>query len=331
MRATAARHFLPRAFLAFSLLCQMQSAMAAEGSYPNKPVAFITHSGPGGGMDTMLRRMTDIMAKDRLVTQQTRVENIQGGGGAKAMTALVKRKGDDHVLAGMTSVWVAAPLTNPDIKVSYKDMTTVALLGLDPNIVVVRSDAPFKSMKELIDYAKANPNKLKQAGGSVASNPNFDRISIGESTGASWDYVAFPSGGEAVTALLGGHVDLVIGQPADMSGHLRGGTLRALASFSEARLTGHPQVPTLRETGVSAQVSRGTVRGIVAPPDFSKTALQYWEDILRKLTLTQAYQQFSSEIELFPKFLPGAEFRQFLDEESDTLKKALGRLGEIKK
>jgi putative tricarboxylic transport membrane protein len=331
MRSTAVRRLLPCAFVAFALFWQTHSAIAADGSYPNKPVVFMTHSGPGGGMDTMLRRMTDIMAKERLVTQQTRVENVQGGGGAKAMTTLIKRKGDDHVLAGMTSVWVAAPLTNPDIKISYKDMTTVALLGLDPNIVVVRGDAPFKTMKELIDYAKANPNKLKQAGGSVASNPNFDRISIGENTGASWDYVAFPSGGEAVTALLGGHVDLVIGQPADMSGHLRAGTLRALASFSETRLAGHPQVPTLRESGVSAPVSRGTVRGIVAPPEFPQTALQYWEDVLRKLTQTQAYQQFSAEIELFPKFLRGAEFRQFLDEESDTLKKALSRLGEIKK
>jgi putative tricarboxylic transport membrane protein len=210
-------------------------------------------------------------------------------------------------------------------------MTTIALLGLDPNILVVRADSPFKSMKDLLEAAKANPNKLKQAGGSVASQPNFDRLAIGESTGASWDYVAFPSGGEAVTALLGGHVNLVIGQPADMSGHLRAGSLRALASFSDTRLAGHPQVPTLRETGVAARVSRGTVRGIVAPPEMPRGAVQYWENILRKLTGTQAYSQFTSEIELFSKFLPGAEFRQFLDEESENLAKSLARLGEIKK
>jgi putative tricarboxylic transport membrane protein len=98
-------------------------AIIAADAYPNKPVLFITHSGPGGGMDTMLRRITDIMAKEKLVSQQMRVENIQGGSGAKAMTTLVKRKGDDHVLAGMTSVWVAAPLISSDVKVSYKDMT----------------------------------------------------------------------------------------------------------------------------------------------------------------------------------------------------------------
>jgi putative tricarboxylic transport membrane protein len=282
-------------------------------------------------MDTMLRRMTDIMAKEKLVPQQMRVENIQGGSGAKAMTALVKRKGDDHVLAGMTSVWVAAPLISPDLKVSYKDMTPIALLGLDPNIVVVRADSPYKSMREVLDFAKANPKKLKQAGGSVTSTPNFDRIAIEEATGATWDYVAYPSGGEAITALLGGHVHLVIGQPADMGGHLRAGALRAVASFSEARLAGHPQVPTLRELGISARVSRGTVRGIVAPTEFPTTAVQYWEDVLRKLTQTQGYQQFSSEIELFPKLLTSKEFKQFLDEETENLAKSLARIGELKK
>ena len=304
--------------------------IAAE-AYPNKPVLFITHSGPGGGMDTMLRRITDIMVKEKLVSQQMRVENVQGGSGAKAMTTLVKRKGDDHVLAGMTSVWVAAPLISPDVKVSYKDMTTIALLGLDPNLVVVRADSPFKTMKELLDFAKANPNKVKQAGASVTSTPNFDRLAIAEATGAMWDYVAFPSGGEAITAVLGGHVNLVIGQPADMGGHLKAGALRALASFSESRLGGYPNVPTLRELGITARVGRGTVRGIVAPPDIPASSVQYWEDVLRKLTKTQGYQQLSSEIELFPKFLTGKEFKQFLDEETESLTKSLARLGDVKK
>jgi putative tricarboxylic transport membrane protein len=306
------------------------SLHAAE-AYPSKPLVFVTHSGPGGGMDTMLRRITDIMAKEKLVSQQMRVENIQGGGGAKAMTTIVKRKGDDHVLAGLTSVWVAAPLISTDLKVSYKDMTTITMLGLDPNIVVVRADSPFKTMKELLDFAKANPNKVKQAGASVTSNPNFDRMIIGEATGAHWDYVAFPSGGEAITALLGGHVNLVIGQPADMGGHLKAGALRALASFSESRLGGYPNVPTLRETGVTARVSRGTVRGIVAPPDIPASSVQYWEEVLRKLTKTQGYQQFASEIELFAKFLTGKEFKQFLDDETESLTKSLARLGDLKK
>jgi putative tricarboxylic transport membrane protein len=316
--------------MSLTLLFSAPSLHAAE-SYPNKPILFITHSGPGGGMDTMLRRITDVMAREKLVSQQMRVENIQGGSGAKAMTSLVKRKGDDHVLAGMTSVWIAAPLISPDIKVSYKDMTPIALLGLDPNLVVVRADSPFKTMKDLLDFARANPNKVKQAGASVTSNPNFDRLAIGEASGAMWDYVAFPSGGEAITAVLGGHVNLVIGQPADMGGHLKAGALRALATFSEARLAGYPNVPTLREAGVTARVSRGTVRGIVAPPDIPLSSVQYWEDVLRKLTKTQGYQQFGSEIELFPKFLPSKEFRQFLDEENESLTKSLARLGDIKK
>ena len=331
MKSMSLRIIFLAAASCFALSVLAPSLMAADSGYPSKPIVFITHSGPGGGMDTMLRRITDIMAKERLVPQQMRVENIRGGSGAKAMTALVKRKGDDHVLAGMTTVWIAAPLISPDLKVSYKDMTPIVLLGLDPNIVVVRADSPYKSMREFLDFAKANPKKLKQAGASVTSTPNFDRMAIEEATGATWDYVAFPSGGEAITALLGGHVHLVIGQPADMGSHLRAGTLRTLVTFSEARLASHPQVPTLRELGVTARVSHGTVRGIIAPPDMPPAAVQYWEEVLRKLTQTQAYQQFAGEIELLPKFLPSREFRQFLDEESENLEKSLARLGQAKK
>ena len=192
MKTAFLRVILLVAVVSIVILVQSRAIMAAD-AYPNKPILFITHSGPGGGMDTMLRRITDIMAKEKLVPQQMRVENIQGGSGAKAMTTLVKRKGDDHVLAGMTSVWVAAPLISPDVKVSYKDMTPIALLGLDPNLVVVRADSPFKTMKELLDYAKANPNKVKQAGASVTSTPNFDRLAIAEATGANWDYGRFPA------------------------------------------------------------------------------------------------------------------------------------------
>src|ERR671923_598856 len=92
--------------VAVSVVILIQAgAVVAADAYPNKPILFITHSGPGGGMDTMLRRITDIMAKEKLITQQMRVENVQGGSGAKAMTTLVKRKGDDHVLAGGDSGW----------------------------------------------------------------------------------------------------------------------------------------------------------------------------------------------------------------------------------
>jgi putative tricarboxylic transport membrane protein len=304
---------------------------AAESTYPNKPIAFITHSGPGGGMDTMLRRIADILAKEQIVTQPIRVENLQGGSGAKAMVSLLKKKGDDHVLAGLTSVWIAAALISPDLKVSYRDMTTIALLGFDPNLVVVRSDSRFKSLKELVEFARTNPKEIKQAGGSVTSNPNFDRLALGKATGALWDYVAFPSGGEAVTALLGGHVQLVIGQPADMGGHLKAGTLRPLAVFSESRLASYPQVPTLAESGISAKVSRGTIRGIIGPPEMPAPAVRFWEEALRRVTQTQGFKQFTAEIELFPKFLTGREFRKILDEENTIISEYLRQIGDTKK
>jgi putative tricarboxylic transport membrane protein len=304
---------------------------AAESAYPKKPITFITHSGPGGGMDTMLRRIADILAKERIVTQPIHVENIQGGSGAKAMAALVKRKGDDHVLAGLTSVWISAPLISPELKVSYRDMTPVALLGFDPNLAVVKADSRFKSFKELVDFARANPKQIKQAGGSVTSTPNFDRMALGKATGATWDYVAFASGGEAVTALLGGHVHLVIGQPADMGGHLKAGTLRPLATFSEARLAGYPQLPTLAESGISARVSRGTIRGILGPPEMPAEAVRFWEETLRRVTQTPAFQQFIADIELFPKFVSGREFHKILDEETANVSGFLGEIGEVKK
>jgi putative tricarboxylic transport membrane protein len=210
-------------------------------------------------------------------------------------------------------------------------MTPVALLGFDPNLVVVKADSRFKSFKELLEFARANPKEIKQAGGSVTSTPNFDRLTLSKATGASWDYVAYPSGGEAVTALLGGHVHLVIGQPADMAGHLKAGTLRPLVAFSESRLAGYPQVPTLAETGITAKVSRGTIRGILGPPEMPAHAVRFWEETLRRVTQTQGFQQFVTEIELFPKFLTGGEFRRILEEETATIAANLREIGDVRK
>src|SRR5205807_1953488 len=116
-------------------------------------------------------------------------------------------------------------------------------------LVVGRTDSPIKSMDDFFKAAKQRPGALQMSGGSIASRQNSVRQLLMQVTGARWAFISFPSGGERIAALLGGHVDLMIVDPSEAGEQVRAGKLRTIAQVSERRLAGFPDVPTLQEAG----------------------------------------------------------------------------------
>src|SRR5688572_32680425 len=111
---------------------------------PTKPIEFIVHTGPGGGGDVLARFIAQAVEKEKLAPVRMQVNNKPGGGGLTAMNYVVEKKGDAHAIAVYTSVWVVNPLTQTEAKVTVKDMTHIARLVLEPAMVVVKTDAPYK-------------------------------------------------------------------------------------------------------------------------------------------------------------------------------------------
>jgi putative tricarboxylic transport membrane protein len=280
--------------VAGAMLAAAPALASAQAFQPTRPVEIVVHNAPGGGSDVLARFINTLLEKQKLIPVRSHVNNRPGGGSATAMAYVAEKKGDPHTIALYTSAWLVTPMLSEEVKVSLYEMTPIARLVLESALVLVKADAPYRSVRDFIEAAKKEPGKLKQAGGSVQTRGNFVRLILQRATGAQWAYISFPGGGERLTAILGGHVQLLIAEPQEVSEHLRRGTLRAIAQISEKRLPGYANVPTLEEAGYKFW-SAPTVRGVVAPPGISKAAALYWEDVFARMVKTDEWRRYLEE------------------------------------
>jgi putative tricarboxylic transport membrane protein len=204
------------------------------------------------------------------------------------------------------------PLVSAEHKVTLKDLTPIARLVMEPALFAVKADSPYKTLKDFVDDAKKHPGQLKQSGGSITSRDNVVRQVLQKHTGAQWVYVSFPSGGERIAALLGGHVNMMVIEPQEAGEHIRGGNMRVLAQVSDKRLPGFPNVPTMKEAGFDVPLAP-QVRGIVAPPGIPAEVAAYWEDVFAKLVQTPSWKKYLEANQFEDAFQKGAELSKFYD------------------
>src|SRR6478752_5574469 len=146
-----------------------------QGFKPSRTVEAVVHTGPGGGSDVLARAVALMMEKEKLLPVRMQVVNKPGGNGAVAAAYLAEKAGDENTIGFFTGVWLTGPLTSPEYKITLRDLTPVARLVLEPALIAVKADAPFKTMADFINAAKQNPGQLKQSGGSPTSRDNVVR------------------------------------------------------------------------------------------------------------------------------------------------------------
>jgi len=312
--------------VALSIAALAIAAPAAAQWKPTKPVDLIVHTGPGGGSDLLARAMVTMIEKEKLVPVRINVINKPGGNGAVAAAALVEKKGDANTIGLITSVWIAGPLTSSEAKVTVHDLKPIAQLMLEPAVFVVRADSPYKTLKDFIEAAKARPGALKQSGGSVTSRDNIIRLSLQHATGAKWAFVSFQGGGERLAALLGGHVDIMVIEPQEAGEQVRAGKLRVLTQLTEKRLSGWPDVPTLKEAGYDVALTP-QIRAVVAPPEQPADASMYWENTFDKLRKTESWKKYVHDNQLEESFADGATLKKTMVDIEKQLKDAYTQAG----
>ncbi len=298
-----------------ALLCAQLSF--AEGFKPARTVDLVVHTGPGGGSDVLARAIAVMVEKEKLLPVRLQVVNKPGGNGAVAAAHLAEKKADPNTLGLFTGVWLQTPLVSAEAKVTLRDLTPIARLVLEPAVIAVKADAPYKTLAEFIEAAKKNPGQLKQSGGSNTSRDNVVRQLLQKSTGARWAFISFPGGGERIAALLGGHVDIMVIEPEEAGEHIRAGNMRVLAQVSEKRLAKFPEAPTLKEAGFDVPVVP-QVRGVVAPPGIPKENVEFWQDFFRKLTRTPSWQKYIADNQFEDGYQNAADLAKFYDEFTTT-------------
>jgi putative tricarboxylic transport membrane protein len=293
---------------------------------PSKSVEVVVHTGPGGGSDLFARAIADLLQKEKLVSQRLQVVNKSGGGSAVAMSYLAEKKGETHTIGFFTGVWVTNPLTTAEANVTIKDLTPVARLVLEPAVIVVKADSPYKNMKDFVEAAKKSPNQLRQSGGSVTSRDNLVRLLIQKATGTQWTFISFPSGGERLSNLLGGHVQMMVIEPQEAGEQIRAGNLRVIASVTEKRLASLPDVPTINEQGIDVPLIP-QARGVLAPPAARREVVQYWEGVFDRFVKTATWKQYVEQNQFEDGYLKGPALSKFFDDLTVQMRDVLKEAG----
>jgi len=306
-------------------LCALAAGEAAAYQ-PTRPVEVVVHTGPGGGSDLLARAVATMIEKEKLLPVRMQVVNKTGGGGAVAAAYLAEKKGDQNTIGFFTGVWLTNPLTTEKAKVTLRDLTPIARLVLEPALIAVKADSPYKTLKDFIEAAKQKPGELKQSGGSITSRDNVVRQLLQQETGARWAFISFPGGGERLAALLGGHVQMMVIEPEEAGEHIRAGNMRVLAQVNDTRLPAFPNVPTLKEAGYDVPVVP-QVRGVVAPPGIPADNVAYWEEVFRKLTRTASWKKFLQDNQFEDGYQNAAELTKFYDQFTSQMRGILKEAG----
>lgn len=311
------------------IMAACAAALAAAPAWaqfkPTKTVEFIVHTGPGGGADVLARFIAQTIEKENLAPVRFQVNNKSGGGGLTAMAYVAEKKGDTHAIAVFTGNWLTNPLTRAEAKFTVKDMTPVARLVLEPALIAVKGDAPYKTLKDFIEAAKT-PGAMKQSGGSTTSRDNVVRQLLMKDTGANWAYISFPGGGERIAALLGGHVNMMVIEPQEAGEHIKAGNMRVIAQVADKRLAGYPNVPTIKEAGYNIP-NVPQVRGIVMPSGVAPDVVAYYEDLFLRLSKTATWRKYLDDQQFEDGFMKSAELTKFFDTFTDQMRGILKEAG----
>jgi putative tricarboxylic transport membrane protein len=248
------------------------------------------------------------------------------GASAEAMAYLAAKRGDDHTVAVFTNTWLTTPLTRKDPPHTIRDFTPIVRLVLEPTIAVVRADSPYRNLNDFVEAARKNPGALKQAGGSVTAIESMTGLLLQSATGSKWTFVPTPAVSDRMVNLVAGKVDIVIPQPQDANEHIAAGKARAIAAITEQRLAALPDVPTVKEQGISMSII-ANVRGMVAPPEMPAAARSYWEELFARLSATPSWRKYVADNQVEDVFLRGAELAPYLEEQTGLMRRVLREAG----
>ena len=222
-------------------------AAPAQEKYPTRAIELVVPFAPGGTADVGVRSYSDNLSK--LLGVPVNVVNRAGGTGIQGTTYVAKGKKDGYTILATTDTPLLVMPVISSKEVTYdplKDFIPIGYFGYAPSIFAVRSDSPFKTLAELVDYARKNPGKLKNASTGLGAEARFNLELLCHKENIKIPSIPFESGGQAVTALLGGHTDMSSNSLASLSPHLKAGKIRGLAISMKTR---HPEFPDIPTTG----------------------------------------------------------------------------------
>ena len=305
------------------------SVAASAQDYPGRPITLIVPFPPGGVADNVARPVA--LALGKQLGQAVIIENKQGAGGGIGMAQVAKAKGDGYtLLLALSSISIIpeadkvlgrAPLFTLD------QLTPIARFTADPVVLAVRAESPWKTYADFIAYAKANPKKINYGSSGNYGTMHVPMEMLGSVSGASFTHVPFTGAAPAVTALLGGSLDAVASGPSTVVQHVKAGKLRVLANWGPERHPALPDVPTLRELGVTVEFAQWA--GLFAPSSTPEPIVNALRKAARDMQDDAAFKQTFVTLQTPLAYLDAPAFRAYWDIDAKKMADVVQRIGKV--
>lgn len=320
MSTTARRNPFLRALAWLALTCSAGSALAQPaGSTPHELVVIFP---AGSSADVGARLLAEGMAK--YLEQPVPVSNRPGGGGAIGYKYVAAARPD-----GRTMVWnsnsISTTYHGGTMDIDYKAFEAVARATIEIPAVVVQASAPWKTLPELIDYARANPGRLRVGNSGTGSHTHMAATALFETAGAKALDVPF-NASQVVTNLLGGHVDALVQLPGAVVPHVKSGALRVLAVLGSRRDPVFPDVPTATELGLAIP-AMDLWRGIGVPKGTPPATVARLEKAIEFALQRPEFISTGQKLGFLPAFMPSRDFAQLIARDDDMIARQMEQLG----
>lgn len=306
------------------LLAAAALAVVAGAAGAQPALRMMIPANPGGGWDQTGRALAAAMQSAHLVSS-VQFDNKGGAGGTIGLAQFVNQsKGDPNALmiGGMVMVGGIYLSRSP---VNLDMVTPVARLTSEYEVIVVPANSPIKTMGDLVKQLKADPGKVSWGGGSAGGTDHILAGLIARAVGVDpkrVNYVAFKGGGEAVSAIVGGHVTCGVSGLGEFSEQIKGGRMRALAVSAPKREEG---IPTLKEQGIDVEL--GNWRGVFGAPGITSAQRDNLVKMVKAATETPSWKATLEKLGWTPVFLGGDDYRKFLGEDTKRIAGIIDSLG----
>jgi putative tricarboxylic transport membrane protein len=316
------------ALLCATALCATALCATAQTWKPEKNVEILVGTSPGGPQDHMGRMLQKVLQDSRVVDVPIAVENKPGGGGAVALAFLSQRAGGGTLMINaptLLSNQITGRTTIP-----YTDFTALAVLGIEYECVVVRTESPLKNGRDVIERLKKDPAALSVSIGTSLGNSGHLAFALAMKAAGidikKLKTVAFNSAADGTSALLGGHIDLASTPPSAVLQHVQAGKLRVLALTSPARARGElANVPTWKELGVNS--THEVWRGAIGPRGMTPAQIAFWDDAFGKVVKSAAWKSDLAQSHIEDIYRNSTETAKYLKAQFEEARGILTDLG----
>jgi tripartite-type tricarboxylate transporter receptor subunit TctC len=294
---------------------------AAAQSFPSRPLTIVVPYA-AGATDRQARQIAEIASRE--LGQSIVVENRDGAGGTIGAQYVASSKPDGHtILYGAPAVITVAPLTGA-AQYKYDALKALARVNIIPHMVAARADAPFKTIPELVAYAKANPGKVTFGSPGSGTAVHLAGEAFADAAGIQLNHVPFRGVAPAVTAASGGFVDLVFGAPGAINPQIQGGRLIPLAQLGASRTNELSSIPTVREQGVDLALSADF--GLFVAKDTPPDVVAKLESAVKVAVESEDFRKSVTAALSSPAYLNSDDYQKLVDQERDIYSRIVPKL-----